>query len=66
MQYRGIAFDIKVSIECGEWVWVIHTPKPRHGKLSGSRENAVRHAQTAIDTWCQLNPSRSEHDIIVG
>src|SRR5882762_5897323 len=37
MQYRGITFDIKVSIERGEWVWEIHTPKPRHGKQGHPR-----------------------------
>jgi hypothetical protein len=33
MQYRGIAFDIKVSIERGEWVWVVH-------RRSRSRESS--------------------------
>jgi hypothetical protein len=64
MQYRGIAFDIKVSIERGEWVWVVHTPKPRQGKLNGPRENAVRHAMTAMDAWCQSNPHACENEIV--
>ena len=66
MQYRDIAFDIKVSIERGEWVWVVHTPKPRQGKLTGPREAVVLHAKSAIDAWCLGNPRACDREISTG
>jgi hypothetical protein len=66
MEYRGITFDIKISIERGEWVWVIHTPKPRQGKSIGSRSFAVRLAMKAIDAWCVSNPHDGNRDVNVG
>ena len=66
MQYRGITFDIKVSIERGEWVWVIHTPKPRRGTCSGTREHAFLIAKRAIDAWCLRNPRDCDTEISVG
>jgi hypothetical protein len=55
MQYRGITFDIKASIT-GDWVWVVHTPKPRRGKGAGTREHAVLVAKRAIDAWLRNYP----------
>jgi hypothetical protein len=58
MQYRGIEYDIRVGIGRNEWVWVIHTRKPRQGKSIGSRNTAVFHAEKAIDTWCTRFPEQ--------
>jgi hypothetical protein len=66
MQYRGITFDIKVSIERGEWVWVVHTPKPRQGKCAGGRERSVALAKAAIDNWCRSHPCDCDKDINIG
>jgi hypothetical protein len=66
MQYRGISFDIKVSIERGEWVWVVHTPKPRQGKCEGTREHALLVAKRAIDAWCLSNPHDCDKEISIG
>lgn len=66
MQYRGIAFDIKVSIERGEWIWVVHTPTPRHGKFKGTREQVMAVARHTIDAWCFRNPGNGDRGISVG
>jgi hypothetical protein len=63
MQYRGITFDIKVSIERGEWVWVVHTPQPRQGKCTGAREQGVRIAMKAIDEWCHIHPRDCDNEV---
>jgi hypothetical protein len=52
MEYRGIRYDIKKGIERDEWVWVVHTPKPREGRVSGSRDEAVLGATRSIRGWC--------------
>jgi hypothetical protein len=66
VQYRGIPFDIKASIARGEWGWVIRTPKPRHGKCSGTRQYALLIARRAIDAWCLSNPHNCDDEINVG
>jgi hypothetical protein len=66
MQYRGVIFDIMVSVVRGEWVRVIHTPKPRGGKYSGTRENALLIAKRAIDAWCLRNPRDCDKEFSVG
>ena len=53
MQYRGIKYDIKKGIKRDEWTWVIHTPKPREGRISGSRDEAVSAAIRFIQGWCK-------------
>jgi hypothetical protein len=66
MQHRGIDFDIKVTIEHGQWVWVVHTPKPSQGKFKGTREQVTLYAKTAIDVWCLRNPRAYEKEIRIG
>ena len=66
MQYRGVTFDIKVSIERGAWVWVVHTPKPRQGKFTGNREEIVLIAKRAIDAWCLSNPRDCDRETSIG
>jgi hypothetical protein len=41
MEYMGIQYDIKKGIKRDEWASAIHTPNPREGKTSGSRDEAV-------------------------
>jgi hypothetical protein len=62
MQYRGIAFDIKVSIT-GEWIWIVHTPKPRQGACTGPRQQAVLLAKRAIDAWCHSHPPDCDNEV---
>jgi hypothetical protein len=64
MQYRGIAFDIKVSIERAEWVWVVHSPKPQQGKFTGAREQGVRIARRVIDEWCLSHPRDCDNEVV--
>jgi hypothetical protein len=55
MLYRGIEYDIKVGIE-KQWIWVVHTPMPKQGRVIGLRTLAVIAAQKAIDEWCHKHP----------
>ena len=60
MRYRGIEYDIKVGIGIKQWIWIVHTPKPRQGVAKGTRERAVIAARKAIDEWCARNPAECE------
>jgi hypothetical protein len=54
MEYRGIHFDIKKGIERDQWVWVCHTPKPREGRISGSRDEAISAAIRSIQGFVPI------------
>ena len=56
MEHRGIRFDIKMAGGQNRWVWTVHTPRPREGKLSGTRERAMAAAKKAIQAWCYQKP----------
>ena len=58
MLYRGIEYDIKVGIGVKQWIWIVHTPKPRRGDAIGSRQQAIYRAEKAIDTFCARNPEQ--------
>ena len=60
MLYRGIQYDIKLGISRNEWIWLIHTPKPRQGVVIGSRNRAIFYAEKAINAWCARNPKECE------
>jgi hypothetical protein len=60
MQFRGIDFDIKAGIGKGQWIWVIHIPTPRQGRVTGPRERALIAAKRAIDEWCDRHPEQCE------
>ena len=60
MRFRGIDYDVKVGINKRQWVWVIHTPKPRQGETIGSHERAIAAAKRAIDAWCDRHPTECE------
>src|SRR5947208_17048673 len=47
MLYRGIRYDIKVGIGIKQWIWIVHTPKPRQGDSIGSRQRAIYYAEKA-------------------
>jgi hypothetical protein len=34
---QGIQYEIKKGIKRDEWVWIIHTPEAREGRIIGSR-----------------------------
>ena len=63
MRFRGIDFEIKVGINRSQWVWVIHTPTPRQGHVTGARELAVIAAKRAIDDWCDRHPQDCEPEV---
>ena len=52
MEYRGIRYDVKMAAGQDQWVWTVHTPKPKQGKVAGSRVRAVLAAEKAIKEWC--------------
>jgi hypothetical protein len=52
MVYRGIEYDIKMAGGLNQWVWTVHTPRPRQGRTTGARESAERAAKKSIDAWC--------------
>jgi hypothetical protein len=60
MRFRGIDFDIKIGVGKSQWIWVIHTPTPRQGRVTGPRARAVTAAKRAIDTWCDRHPEDCE------
>ena len=60
MEHRGIRFDVKMAVGRNEWVWTVHTPKPKQGKVSGAREKAVAAAHRAIQQWCYENREKCE------
>ncbi len=57
MERQGIAYDIKMGLGENQWVWTIHTPNPRSGRVTGSRRRAIAAAQKAIDVWCYKHPA---------
>jgi hypothetical protein len=60
MEYRGIQFDIKMGMGRHECVWTVHTPTPKQGKISGTRDKAVRAAKKAIQQWCYQHPAKCD------
>jgi magnesium transporter len=64
MEYRGIRYDIKQGIERDEWAWVVHTPKAKEGRISGSRDEAVSVAIRSIEAWCHRHPADCKPPII--
>jgi hypothetical protein len=63
MEYWGIRYEIKKGIERAEWVWVIHTDKPREGKVTGSRDEAVSAAIRSIQGWRKRHPANGSSEI---
>jgi hypothetical protein len=57
MEHRGIRYEVKKGIGKNEWVWLIHTPKLKQGKIAGDRDRAV-------DTLAIAN--RRYHKVLVG
>jgi len=60
MRHRGISFDVKIGVNKRQWIWVIHTSKPRQGEVIGSKERATIAAHRAIDAWCARNPTECD------
>jgi hypothetical protein len=63
MEHRGIRYEVKKGIGKNEWVWLIHTPKLKQGKIAGDRDRAVYAAMRAIDHWCYRHPGDCEPPI---
>ena len=60
MHFKGVEFDIKIGMGAQNWVWTIHTPRPKQGSTNGSREAAIAAAHRAIMAWCYKNPATCE------
>jgi hypothetical protein len=57
MEYRGIAYDVKMDAGENRWVWTVHTPAPKSGRSRGTKANAIYAAIKAIRNWCYANPA---------
>jgi hypothetical protein len=33
VEHRGIEYEIKRGIGANAWVWIVHTPTPKQGKI---------------------------------
>lgn len=53
MEYKGIAYNIRMRAGPHEWAWTIYPPdsKAIDGSITGSRERAVVAIHAAIDKW---------------
>ena len=61
MKHRNIDFEVRRGMGLDAWIWTIHiTPKPRLGLVTGSRDEAIRGAEKAIDKWCYQHPAECE------
>jgi hypothetical protein len=60
MEYRGIRYEVRMAAGPNQWVWDVHTPKPKQGNVSGTRAKAILAAKKAIQAWCYQNPTRCE------
>ena len=60
MEHRGIQFDIKMAAGPNQWVWTVHTPTPKQGNISGTREKAILAAKKTIQQWCYQHPVQCE------
>jgi hypothetical protein len=60
MRFRGIDFNIKMTVERGVWLWEVQTPTPKEGRLTSTREEAVAHAKRIISDWCSKHSNRCE------
>ena len=58
VEHRGIEYEIKKGIATNEWVWLVHTPtpKPKQGKIFGTRQRAVYAATPPSRRACR-NPN---------
>jgi hypothetical protein len=59
---RHMAFDYEVTrtAQPNEWLWIVYTPEPRHGIVTGSRGKAVVAARSAIEIYCRQYPVRCQ------
>ncbi len=62
--YRGKDYAIRQRIGHNHWEWEAYANKGdavgfAKGKISGSREDAVRKAREAIDKWLSKRPKKS-------
>jgi hypothetical protein len=55
VEHRGIKYEVKKAIAKDEWVWIIHPPSLKQGKVIGPRDSAIYAAARAIDRWCYLH-----------
>jgi hypothetical protein len=60
MQHRGIRYDVRMAAGPKQWVWTVHTPSPKQGEVSGTRDRAVAAAKKAIQAWCYQHPIACE------
>jgi len=55
MEYRGIRYTIRVAVERGQWLAVIHPDEDvevgGRNKIIGTREDAEIQAHRMIDKW---------------
>jgi hypothetical protein len=63
VDHRGIRYEIKRAIGKNEWVWIIYTPTPKQGNITGPWDGAVYAAVRAIDRWCDQHPADCEPPI---
>jgi hypothetical protein len=57
MEYRGIAYEIKMGLE-RQWAWIVHTPNQKKGACMGERARADAAAKIAIDKFHRRNTSQ--------
>ena len=57
MEHKGIRYDIRMAGGQNQWIWTVHTPRPKQGRVSGTRERAGAAAKKAIQAWCYENPA---------
>ena len=57
VEYKGIQYDVKMGPGQNLWVWTVHTPRPKHGSVNGSRDRAIVAAQGVITRWCYQHPA---------
>src|SRR3954452_21814483 len=57
VEYRGIAYDVKMDAGKGRWVWTVHPPVRKTGRSRGTRAGAIEAAIKAIRVWCYTHPA---------
>lgn len=57
MNHRGIRYEIKLAPASNGWIWLIHTPTPKQGTVTGDRTRAVTAALSAIEDYCRQYPA---------
>jgi hypothetical protein len=62
VEHLGISYEVKMGIGQNQWVWIAHTSRPRSGRVTGSRQQAVSAARKAIQSWCYQHPTHCGSD----